>query len=110
MNNNMTDNNALLVSNKAKLACKSSQKEVLHHFPDVREVIKSLKGADHEINDIKLGVPDTRALADFLPAVTIKAKDLATEITNFGVKKDPEAFKVRGEEALNHFEDLLVMV
>jgi DNA-damage-inducible protein D len=58
----------------------------------------------------KLGVPDTRALADFLPAVTIKAKDLATEITNFGVKKDPEAFKVRGEEALNHFEDLLVMV
>ena len=36
----------------------------------------------------KLGVQDSRALADFLPAVTIKAKDLAAEITNFNVKKD----------------------
>jgi len=30
----------------------------------------------------KLGVPANRPLADFLPAVTIKAKDLATEVTN----------------------------
>ena len=29
-----------------------------------------------------LGVPPHRPLADFLPAVTIKAKDLATEVTN----------------------------
>jgi DNA-damage-inducible protein D len=36
----------------------------------------------------KLGIPDNRPLADFLPAITIKAKDLATEITNFNVKKD----------------------
>lgn len=36
----------------------------------------------------KLGVPDNRALADFLPTITIKAKDLATEITNFNVKKN----------------------
>lgn len=35
----------------------------------------------------KLGVPGTRALADFLPTITIKAKDFATEITNFNVKK-----------------------
>jgi DNA-damage-inducible protein D len=35
----------------------------------------------------KLGVPDSRPLADFLPTITIKAKDLATEITNFNVKK-----------------------
>ena len=34
----------------------------------------------------KLGVPDKRPLADFLPAVTIKAKDLANEITNHKVK------------------------
>jgi len=27
-------------------------------------------------------VPKNRPLADFLPAVTIKAKDLATEVTN----------------------------
>src|SRR3989338_2188537 len=35
----------------------------------------------------KLGIPDKRPLADFLPTITIKAKDLATEITNFNVKK-----------------------
>lgn len=36
----------------------------------------------------KLGIPEARPLADFLPAITIKAKDLATEITNFNVKKN----------------------
>ena len=36
----------------------------------------------------KLGIPDNRPLADFLPTITIKAKDLATEITNFNVKKN----------------------
>lgn len=36
----------------------------------------------------KLGVPDSRPLADFLPAVTIKAKDLANEITNHNLKRD----------------------
>lgn len=36
----------------------------------------------------KLGVPDKRSLADFLPSVTIKAKDLANEITSFNVKKN----------------------
>lgn len=35
----------------------------------------------------KLGMPENRSLADFLPTITIKAKDLATEITNFNVKK-----------------------
>jgi DNA-damage-inducible protein D len=36
----------------------------------------------------KLKVPKNRALADFLPTVTITAKNFATEITNFNVKKD----------------------
>jgi len=36
----------------------------------------------------KLGIPESRPLADFLPSITIKAKDLATEITNFNVKKN----------------------
>jgi DNA-damage-inducible protein D len=36
----------------------------------------------------KLGISKNKPLADFLPTVTIKAKDLATEITNFNVKKD----------------------
>ena len=36
----------------------------------------------------KLGVPEKRALADFLPTITIKAKDFAGEITNFNVQKE----------------------
>jgi len=35
----------------------------------------------------KLGVPKGRALADFLPTITIKAKDFATEITVFNTKE-----------------------
>lgn len=35
----------------------------------------------------KLGVPESRPLADFLPTITIKAKDFAGEITHFNVKK-----------------------
>ena len=37
---------------------------------------------------IRLGVGDSRALADFLPTITIKAKDFATEITNFNIRRD----------------------
>ncbi len=36
----------------------------------------------------KLDIPKNRALADFLPTITIKAKDFANEITIFNVKKD----------------------
>lgn len=46
----------------------------------------------------RLGVPEKRPLADFLPSVTIKAKDLATEITNFNVKKDES---MRGEAPIS---------
>lgn len=35
----------------------------------------------------KLGVKDNRPLADFLPALTIAAKNLATEITNYNVEE-----------------------
>lgn len=44
----------------------------------------------HSTQDMKqrLGVPDNRALADFLPTITIKAKDFANEITNFNIKRD----------------------
>jgi DNA-damage-inducible protein D len=36
----------------------------------------------------KMKVPDNRPLADFLPTITIKAKDFANEITNFNIKRD----------------------
>ena len=35
----------------------------------------------------RLRVPQGRPLADFLPTITIKAKDFANEITNFNVKQ-----------------------
>ena len=44
----------------------------------------------------KLGVPQERPLADFLPTVTVAAKSLATEITNFNVKKD----NLEGEKSI----------
>lgn len=34
----------------------------------------------------KLGVPESRPLADFLPTIVIKAKDFATEITVFNTR------------------------
>ncbi len=36
----------------------------------------------------RLGVPANRPLADFLPTVTLKAKDLAAEITTFNTKRN----------------------
>jgi len=36
----------------------------------------------------RLGMSKGRPLADFLPAITIKAKDFANEITNFNIKKE----------------------
>ncbi len=45
----------------------------------------------------RLQVPGSRPLADFLPTITIKAKDFATEITNFNVKKDD----LKGEPAIS---------
>jgi DNA-damage-inducible protein D len=44
----------------------------------------------------RLGVPKGRALADFLPTITIKAKDFANEITNFNTKQN----ELRAEPAI----------
>lgn len=44
----------------------------------------------------KLQVPGSRPLADFLPTITIKAKDFATEITNFNVRKE----ELKGEDPI----------
>jgi len=53
-------------------------------------------GATTEQMKAKLGVPKARALADFLPTITIKAKDFATEVTNFNMKKDD----IKGEHPI----------
>ncbi len=46
----------------------------------------------------KLSVPKNRPLADFLPTITIKAKDFANEITNFNVQKE----NMKGEQKITN--------
>jgi DNA-damage-inducible protein D len=45
----------------------------------------------------KLGVPDSSPLADYLPTLTIAAKNLATEITNHNV----ESNNLQGERKIS---------
>ena len=54
----------------------------------------------HSTQEMKsrLGVPDNRPLADFLPTITIKAKDFANEITTFSIGRDGLA----SERAITH--------
>lgn len=51
-------------------------------------------------NDMKhkLGIPDNRPLADFLPILTIKAKDFATELTSHNVTEK----ELKGEASISH--------
>ena len=44
----------------------------------------------------RLTVPENRALADFLPTITIKAKDFANEITTFNTMRD----NLQGEQPI----------
>lgn len=52
----------------------------------------------HSTQDMKsrLGVKDNRPLADFLPTLTIAAKNLATEMTNYNVEEND----LQGENAI----------
>ncbi len=54
----------------------------------------------------RLKVPDSRPLADFLPTITIKAKDFANEITNFNIKRDDLRTEgsIAGEHVRNNTE------
>lgn len=54
----------------------------------------------HTTDDMKkrLGVKENRPLADFLPTLTIAAKNLATEMTNYNV----EGKNLYGEQAITH--------
>ncbi|OOH86191.1 DNA damage-inducible protein D [Pasteurellaceae bacterium 15-036681] len=55
-------------------------------------------GKTTQIMKTQLAVPKNRPLADFLPTVTIAAKNLATEITNFNV----ESNDLYGEESITN--------
>lgn len=54
----------------------------------------------------KLKIPKNKPLADFLPTITITAKNLATEITNFNVKKEDlkGENRITGEHVRNNAE------
>jgi hypothetical protein len=51
----------------------------------------------------KLAIKENRPLADFLPTITITAKQLATEITNFNVHKND----LNGEKKKQEERDML---
>lgn len=48
---------------------------------------KALFRIDTKLLKRKLGVPDSRPLADFLPTISIKAKDFAAEMTSVNVQQ-----------------------
>ena len=52
----------------------------------------------HTTEDMKrrLGIKSTRPLADFLPTLTIAAKNLATEMTNYNVEQKD----LQGEQSI----------
>ena len=60
----------------------------------------------------RLGVPKSRPLADFLPTVTITAKNLATEITNYNVRRDElqGEFSITAEHIQNNKSILSVLL
>ncbi len=47
----------------------------------------------------KLAIAEDRTLADFLPTVLLKAKDLAAEVTNHNIRENK---RLHGEEAISH--------
>lgn len=63
-------------------------------------------GKDTKQMKTKLNIPQNRPMADFLPTVTIAAKNFATEITNFNVKQNDMQGepKITGEHVKNNEE------
>ena len=63
-------------------------------------------GYDTKQMKYRLNIPQSKPLADFLPTVTIAAKNFATEITNFNVKRDDlqGEGKITGEHVKNNRE------
>src|SRR3989344_2691911 len=68
-------------------------------------------GKDTKHMKEKLNIPQNRPMADFLPTVTIAAKNLATEITNFNVKNNDlySEVKITDEHVKNNEEVRIVL-
>lgn len=69
-------------------------------FARIRSAGDTALFGGHTTADMKqrLGLPANRALADFLPSITIKAKDLANEMTTFQVRQRD----LRTEPSITH--------
>lgn len=64
-------------------------------------------GNDTAQMKLRLGVKNSRALADFLPTVTLKAKEFASAITDFNVRKSGlHGTKIIGEEHVKNNKDV----
>ena len=105
--------NFTIAIGRAVESCKSQNINVDDHFREVTKMISLAKGAKREVKDYMLtrfacyliaqngdpkkdttedmkrclGIKSTRPLADFLPTLTIAAKNLATEMTNYNVEQ-----------------------
>jgi DNA-damage-inducible protein D len=76
-----------------------------HSFAIIRSSGDQALFGGYTTNDMKkkLGVPDSRPLADFLPTLTIKAKDFATELTSHNViEKDLKGMKQIANEHVDN--------
>lgn len=106
--------------NRAMESCKGAEIEVSDHFADAVKMVEIGSNAVRDVDDAgfgrisskgdqalfggrstqemkeKLGVSDKRPLADFLPTLTIAAKNLATEMTNYNVEEKD----LKGEGAI----------
>ena len=111
--------------NKAMISCENNGNVAEDHFSRINNIIEVGNGALREVEDYmltryacyliaengdqalfggfttkqmkeRLGVQDKRPLADFLPTLTIAAKNLATEMTNYNVEEKD----LQGESAI----------
>ena len=106
--------NFIKVVTKAKEACSNVGQNIEDHFIDVNKMVVIGSGAERQIyergiNDRsfavirskgdqalfrlntamlkrRMGIPEKRPLADFLPTISIKAKDFAAEMTSVNVQ------------------------
>ena len=86
------------VISKAKEACMNVGQLIDDHFIDINKMVSIGSGAEREVDMMKrkMGMPQGRPLADFLPTISIKAKDFAAEMTSVNVQtKD-----LQGETAI----------